>query len=334
MPDALEYKEGSSSFVLGCDSYTLPTDLAERELVMSMNCTVRGGIVQTRPGTRSVFCLPDGNFQGCTLFTPSNGVAQLVFAVNGKIYASAYPFTSYRQLVSLQFSPTARFVAWCSTLKSTDYTLDGELYTLENPYSVLIIQDGLTRAGYWDGSNSGHLNPESPAYPDNTDNIPGFNQTPLGLWMIWSGNRLWVSRGNQIFASDIGNPLKFTETQYLNEGRAFYLSGDCTGMIEVPSDDGNSKGFIAFTQNDGTLFQSYIQDRPKWLETPLFQNTILPTVGCAAPRSLVTQYGLNWWFSQRGLTNLNAAFRQNLSSRLDYQDNEMMASKAYLSPRS
>jgi hypothetical protein len=194
------------------------------------------------------------------------------------------------------------------------------------------MQDGLTRAAYWDGGTSAHLDPASPPAPDQTDIRPGFNETPIGLWMIWSGNRLWVSRGNQIFASDIGNPLKFTEAIYLNEGRAFYLSGPCTGMIEVPSDSAGAKGFIAFTEKDGTLFASYIQDRTLWLATPLFQNTILPNVGCVAPRSLTTQYGLNWWFAPRGFTNLNAAFRQNLSSRIDYQDNEMFTSKSYLGP--
>lgn len=331
MPDPRDLTTGSSSLVLGCDSYTSPAELGDTEMIMGQNVVVRGGIVQTRPGSRSLFCLPDGNFQGCTLFTPANGVAHLVFAVNGKVYVSAAPFTSYRRLWNLQFSLTSQYMAWAICLKSTDYDNEGNLIFLDNPYSILVMQDGLTRAAYWDGSTSAHINP-SPA-PDNTDvAVAGYQGTPVGLWMIWSGNRLWVSRGNQIYASDIGNPLKFTEAQYINEGRAFYLTGPCTGMIEVPSGTGEDKGFIAFTENDGTLFQSYIQNRTDWLATPLFQNTILPNVGCVAPRSLITQYGLNWWFSARGLTNLNAAFRQNLSSRIDYQDNQMMASKAYLSP--
>jgi hypothetical protein len=331
MADPREYVVGSSSLVLGVDSYTSPAELDDKEMIFGQNVVVRGGIAQTRPGSRSLLCAPDGNFQGCTLFTPANGVAHLVFMVDGKVYVSAAPFTSYRRLWSLQFSLTAPQAAWAVCLKSTDYDNEGNLIYLDNPYSVLVIQDGLTRAAYWDGSTAAHINP-APA-PDNTDTaVTGYQGTPVGLWMIWSGNRLWVSRGNQVFASDIGNPLKFTESQYLNEGRAFYLSGPCTGMVEVPSGNGEDKGFIAFTENDGTLFQSYIQDRTQWLSTPLFQNTILPNIGCVAPRSLVTQYGLNWWFSARGLTNLNAAFRQNLSSRIDYQDNQMMSSKAYLSP--
>lgn len=332
MADPKTYKTGSSSLAMGANSYTVPTDLGDQNYIMGQNVVCRGGIVQTRPGSRSLFCLPSGNFQGMTLFTPDNGVAQIVAAVDGKIYVSAAPFTSYQRLWNLQFSITAKYIAWAVCLKSTDYDIDGNIISLDNPYSVLVMQDGLTRAAYWDGGNSGHLNPGDPPAPDQTDIVPGYSETPIGLWMIWSGNRLWVSRGNQIFASDIGNPLKFTEGDYLNEARAFYLSGPCTGMIEVPSDSAGAKGFIAFTDKDGTLFQSYIQDRTLWLSQPLFQNTILPNVGCVAPRSLITQYGLNWWFAARGLTNLNAAFRQNLSSRIDYQDNQMFSSKAYLGP--
>jgi hypothetical protein len=332
MPDPRAYIAGSSSLVLGADSYTMPTELEDREYSFSQNAVCRGGILQTRPGTRTLFCLPDGNFQGSTLFTPDNGVAQIVAAVDGKIYVSAAPFTSYRQLRNLQFSPTAKYLAWAVGLKSTDYDLDGNLVSLANPYSVLVMQDGLTRAAYWDGGTSAHMNPSLSSditdVTDSTDTAPGLAGTPVGLWMIWSGNRLWVSRGNQVFASDIGNPLKFTEALYLNEARAFYLSGPCTGFIATP----DQQGIIAFTETDGTFFQSNIQDRTQWLTTPDFQKLILPNIGCVAPRSLTTQYGLNWWFGPRGFTNLNAAFRQNLSSRIDYQDNQMFASKAYLGP--
>jgi hypothetical protein len=325
--DATPYVAGSSSLVLGADSYTKSDELDDRELVMAQNCTVRGGIVQTRPGSNSLYCMPDGNLQGFTVFTPDNGVTHHVFAVDGKVYVSAAPFSSYRRLWNIQFSATAKYVAWAICLKSTDFDADGNLESLETPYSVLVMQDGLTRAAYWDGSASGHLNP-SPS-PDTTDTVvPGYQETVIGLWMIWAGNRLWVSRGNQIFAGDIGNPLKFTETTYLNEARAFYLSGPCTGFVASP----DQQGIIAFTENDGTFFQSSIQDRTQWLATPEFQKVVLPNIGCVAPRSLITQYGLNWWFSARGLTNFNAALRLNITSRIDYQDNQMFASKAYLSP--
>lgn len=329
MADAKDIKAGSSSLVLGCDSYTSPAELGDKQLIMAQNASVRGGILQTRPGSRTPYCMPDGNLQGFKLFTPSNGVAHHVFMVDGAVYVSPAPFTSYRRLKNLQFSTTAKFAAWAVCLKSTDYDNSGALYALDNPYSILMIQDGLTRAGYWDGSTSGHLNPGAPAPPHQTDVILGYSETPIGLWMIWSGNRLWVSRDNQVFASDIGNPIKFTEATYLNEARAFYLSGPCTGMIESP----DQHGILVFTEHNVTFFQSYIQQRTDWLNTPDFQKIIIPNIGCVAPRSLVNQYGLTWWFGPRGLTNINAALMQNITSQIDYKDNGMFSSKAYLGPK-
>jgi len=327
MADEQTIVVGASYLFSGADSYTSPINLTDTEYTMSQNCVNRGGIVQTRPGSKSLLCLPDGNLQGLTLFTPDNGVQQLVAAVDGKIYVSAAPFTSYRRLCELQFNPTSKYIAWATALKSTDFNESGELITLDNPYSVLMIQDGVTRAAYWDGGVARHLNPAPP--PETTDiAVEGYQETPVGLWMIWSGNRLWVSQGNKLFASDIGNPLKFTEATYLAEGRAFYLPSEITGIIATPDD----QGIIVFTENSGTFFQSSIQDRTAWLSTPSFQRIIIPSLGCVAPRSLVTQYGLTWWFSAKGFTNIDAALRQNLTSRIDYKDNEMFTSKAYLGP--
>lgn len=323
---------GDDSFVLGVDGYTSPGKLLPGEYIAGMNLINRGGIAQTRPGSVSILGMPDGNLQGLTFFKTTTGQSFLVCCVNGVVYASAHPFVSYSALPNIQFSPNSRFVAWSSCIQSTDYTPEGVLYYLDVPKSVLIMQDGATRAAFWDGTTSRHLNPTS---SNQELTLTGFDETPVGLWMIWSNNRLWVSRGKQIFASDIGNPLKFTETQYLNEGRAFYLSGDCTGMVEA----GNSAssgvsgypGFVAFTAENGTFFQSSIQDRTQWLSTAGFQQTILPNIGCVAPRSVVHQYGLVWWFTSKGLINSNAAANANLSSRLDIQDNEMLQSKYNLS---
>jgi len=267
MPDTPPQVAGDDYLALGSNSYTNPQKLGDGEYVEGMNIINRGGFPQTRPGSRTIFTAPDGNFQGCTLFTPANGVPNLVFMVDGKVYVSPFPFTSYTRLFNLQFSLTARFCAWEPCLKSSDYTADGTLYYLDNPYSVLIIQDGLTKAGYWDGTTNRHLDP-APSGQEST--LPGKDETPLGLWMKWSNNRLWVSRGNIIKASDIGNPLKFTETQYLNEARAFYLPGLCTGIVETS----DQQGILCFTDNTGTFIQSSIQDRTLWLSTPRFQQTL------------------------------------------------------------
>lgn len=321
---------GDDYLALGADQFTSAQKIAVGKYVSSENTICRGGIVQTRPGSKTLLTFPDGNFQGVTLFKPASGIPHLVATVEGKVYVSAYPFTSYRQLSGLQFSPTAPYMAWAVCLKSTDYNSEGELFFLENPYSVLVMQDGFTRAAYWDGAVASHLNPTaSPLIGPDDQPItgPGYDETPLGLWMAWANNRLWVSRGNQIFASDIGNPLKFTESAYLNEGRAFYLPEVCTGI--APTTD--QQGIVCFTEQTGTFLESSIQQRTDWINTPGFQKDILPAVGCVAPRSIVSQYGMLWWYSSKGLLSQDDALRANITSRLSVQDNPMFATKANIS---
>lgn len=317
--------DGSDSFILGVNSFAAPHLLQNGEYAMAMNIINRGGIAQTRPGSTSLpFDIPGTNIQGLTLFKPTSGPAALVFMVDGLVYKSLYPFKTYSQIPGLQFSPYSKYAAWASCVQSTDYTDDGVFYNLEEPKAVLIIQDGHTRAAYWDGSTAAHINP-TPSGSEFTS--PDRDGTPVGLWMRWSNNRLWVSRKDQVFASDIGNPLKFTEAQYLNEARAFNLPGPCTGMAETS----DQQGIICFTAESGVFLRSSIQDRTLWLSTPEFQKTVMPNVGCTSPRSIVQQHGLIWWWTPKGVINLDDALKLNISSRMAVQDQQMIGSKQNIS---
>ncbi len=330
MPAPTPSVEGDDYLALGADQFTNPQKLPNGKYVIGANVTCRGGIVQTRPGSITMMTLPDGLLQGCTMFKPASGIPHLVAAVEGSIYVSPYPFTSYYQLSNIAFGKTSPMVAWAVCLKSTDYTPEGELYYLAKPYSVLIMQDGNTRAAYWDGDTNGHLDPTPSTTTSAGGEIitePGKDGTPVGLWMCWANNRLWVSRDNQIFASDLGNPMKFTESQYINEARAFYLPEICTGI--APTTD--LQGIVCFTEQTGTFIMSSIQDRTQWVSTKNFQKTILPDIGCVAPRSIVNQYGLLWWYSSKGLISQDDALRANISSRLDVKDNAMFDTKQNMS---
>ncbi len=325
MPDIPIIVDGDDSFVFGANSFVMPTKLGPGEYVMGMNIVNRGGLAQTRPGSQSLpFSIPMGNLQGLTLFRPLNGTPSLVFAVDGVVYYSPAPFSEMFTMANVRFSPYTRFIAWASCVQSTFYTPNGTLDILPVPKSVLIMQDGATRAAYWDGHNSGHLNPTASTSEFTSDNTDG---TPVGLWMCWSNNRLWVSRGNIIFASDLGNPLKFADERFIAEGRRFYLPGSCTGIAETS----DQQGIICFTPENGVFIKSSIQDRTTWLSTPDFQKTVLPNVGCVAPRSIIQQHGLLWWFTPKGLINQDDALRLNLTSRLNVQDQEMIQSKANVS---
>jgi hypothetical protein len=333
MADLPPMVKGDDSFIFGADSSVHPSRLADGQYVMSMNCINRGGIIQTRPGSASLifdeteidFPFSEGtNIQGITVFQPSFGLPSLVFMVDGLVYYSPYPFKEYHQLEDLQFSPYSKYAAFETCIQSTDYDDSGVITQLDQPKTILIIQDGNTRAAYWDGSTAAHINPT----PSNQEfTVPDTDGTPVGLWMKWSNNRLWVSRKDMLFASDIGNPLKFTETQYLNEARAFFLPGPCTGIVETP----DQSGILVFTPKSGVFLRSAIQDRTLWLQTPEFQKTVLPSIGCVSPRSIVQQHGLIWWMTPKGLISLNDAAKLNISSKLSTEDQEMATSKNNMS---
>ena len=312
----------------GVDSFNNPESLGESIVAMAMNCVMRGGICQTRPGFETRFNLPCGALQGITSFKPENSPVHLVFAVDGIVYKSAFPFKSYARINGIQFDPKAKFIAWANTVQSFDYTMDGDLIPI-NPRSVLVMQDGFSPAAFWDGGEARHLNPAPSTITGDDGNIifqPDLNETPMGLWMAWAGNRLWVSRGKQVFASDYGNPLKFTEQLYLAEGRSFYMPEDVTGMIQPTF----NAELIVFGYNSITFIKANILERQQWLNTADFIRSE-SGVGCVAHRSIVKKNGLVWWYAPAGVINLNAALQFFNDSRLYYFDGPMMESKANIS---
>jgi len=308
----------------GMDSWTAPVAVPSTRFIYSQNILNKGGIPQTRPGSRSVVCMPRGNAQGVGMFTPENGLTHLLAAVDGVIWVSPQPFSEWRQLIGLQFNPHAKFITFTECLKTTDYDAIGELYYLNTPFRVVIIQDELTRAAYWDGSTYQHQNPT----PSNAIlTVDNRDETKIGLWGAYSNNRYWCSRGRFVYASDIGNPLKFHESQYLNEAPAFVLSDDCTGIIETP----DQEGILCFYKGGADYIQSSIQDRTLWFSVRDFQRKVIDN-GCIAPKSLIKQNGMIYWFSPRGWINLDTAAHSFVTSVLDPLDDEMAYSKARIGP--
>ena len=306
----------SAFWVQGMDSSLDPAFLQDAEYRSAMNITNRGGILKTRPGYSCVLELPAGKLQGYTLFRPTGGAWHHVVAISGLIYVSPYPFTSYKVLPNVQFFEGADVVVFEKATKSVIRNEDESLTTIA-PYDVLMMQDRYTKAAYWDGSTNRHLDPVA-------------GETPLGLWMQWSGDRLWVSRDGVFYASDIADPLSFTETEYLAEGGSFRAPDVITGMAEVSSVD--APQLLVFTANTTTVVQSNIRDRAQWKTTDNFQRLLLPDVGCVSGRAIASQYGQIWWMTMTGITSLNAALASRVSSELVYRDSEMAVSKGNLSP--
>lgn len=310
---------GSAYLTAGMQSSTDPMFINDRAYVSSMNTVNRGGIVQSRPGYRCLFRLPDGNLQGCTYFKPLNSAPQLIFAVAGVVYVSPYPFVRYSALPGVQFYHAAPRMYWAVGTKSAVTNEDGTISVVD-PVRTLIMQDGgFTRAAYWDGETSRHLDPSA-------------LETPLGGPMAWSGGRLWVAYKNQLIPSDIDNPLSFSEASILAINGIFFTGEDITGLAEIP---GLATPQLAcFTEVSTFVFQSGIRDRTTWSTqtAPPFQSVLFPEVGCVSHNSIVSQYGLLWWMTHTGLTNFNSAKQAFVSSTLSAQDVEMASSKGNISP--
>jgi hypothetical protein len=307
-------KDGDLRFDTGMDSESDPTTLGPGSYAWSINMLNRAGVMRARPGFRTRLKLPPGRFQGLSVFTPRSGLPVMVAFVSGVPYASNYPYNSYQQVQGVLMSATAKQVFTCRVVQSAEANSDGSI-TLITPRQLLIVQDGLAPPAYFDGHVFTSLAGQSQALPQ-------------GTHMAWVGSRLWVARREQLFASDIANPLSFVEQTYNTLGGVnyFLLSGPCTGLAPVPGAPNINTPLLAFTANDTTMFQANILNRSLWPSTAGFQNTIYPTLGCVASRSIISLSGLLWWMSDFGLTRMDAAQASQLTTRIFRIDHEVARS--------
>lgn len=273
--------DGGIQFLLGLNSNLHPALLNPAQYSWGVNVINKGGIIDTRPGYESKFRLPDGKAQGFTVFTPTGGKLTLVSAVSGKIYASIFPFVTYFQIQNIQFDSNVDHIVFQEAVQARNGAV------IIDAKSVLIMQDGRSKPAYWDGTIGRHLNPGGAT-----------NETVQGLWMQWVGNRLWVARGRDLFASDIFDPLHFNETGYIGGGGSLNaMDGDViTGLARTA----DSRSLIVFTIHNTTIVKAGVTDRSQW---PLIQDFIallFPGVGCAAGKSIFYHNGELWWWSVEG----------------------------------
>lgn len=304
------HQDGGIAFE-AVDSFTHPSLLAANKVSWLINGAIDGGVINTRPGYDTVHTIATGRAQGIVLFTPTDGIENLVFAVSGKIYISPYPFDSFTQLPNISFDAYVDQVVFKEAVVANSLSAP--------PKKVLIMQDGRHRAAYWDGSINRHLDPG-----------PAKQETPIGLWMEWIGGRLWVSRGNQLFASDILNPLSFTETQYLATGGSFQaVDGTTITGLRKTAD---AKALLVGTLNNMTVILAGITDRAQWQNTPNFVSLLFPGVGITSGKSWVSSGGDLWWFSMQGAREFTQVGSAIFTSRNSISSIEMQRSFVNLSP--
>lgn len=287
-----------------------PTEISDRQYARGENVINRGGIVQTRPGYRYKAGILGSRLQGMIIFKPNNARPSMLVAVDGSIYLGKPPFVTFTKITGLKFRADAKQIVMTPCIQSVKQNEDTTL-ELINPRRLVVIQDGSSNAGIFDGVTAQHT-----------------NDIPVGLWMCFVSSRLWVSQGSRIYASDQADPTKFTENTYIAERSSFELPDDCTGMIETTDE----KGLLAFTSETTTAFQSSIRNRADWQTTKDFQKVILPECGCLSGFSPVNQYGKTWWYAKQGLISLDAALFAQNTSELVPEDMPMMRTRRVLSP--
>jgi hypothetical protein len=340
----------TSGWFAGVNSVRNPWLLPENQFKWGVNIQVRGGLAQTRPGMAMRLSLPAGNFQGgiffaanrqktaasisevngvtiatkAKIFTPdgegivADELPYIVFAVNGSIYYAPFPLEQPKdwneyKLSNVQMDPDVEnFVFALATQSANISTGKNEIVTPS--HRVVFIQDGISAPAYWDGSNKTGSQSKD---------------IPTGTWMAFSGNRLWIANKNIVLASDLADPTSWEERKS-GAGRGdFAFSRPITGLVSYVGQDTSTR-LIVFTDRATFSLASGILDRSAWTSTLNFQNTLYPTVGCVAGKSIAFQAGQMWWYSQGGLVAADVAAASYLSSQVLYKDVEMARTKRFM----
>ena len=340
----------SAGWIHGVNSVRNPWGLPEDQLKWAVNATIRGGIAQTRPGQAMKLSLPPGNLQGGVVFsankiyqsantTTSNGVttttkatifnydgtpsdaselSYMVFCVDGKVYFAPFPLVQpaswdQYQLQNIKLDANVDKVFFTVATQNATTSTGGNV-TVTPSHRMVIVQDGINTPGYWDGSDAvGQL---------------GAN-VPIGTWMAYSGNRLWVASGNIVLASDIGNPLGWNERVSGTSRGDFSFARPVTAMVDYIGQNNDTKLYV-FSDRTTYSISSGILDRTQWTTTANFVTTLYPNIGCIAGNSIAFQAGMMWWYSQGGLISADVAASAYLSSQVLYKDVEMARVKKYM----
>ena len=356
------YNGKGIGFPMGCDSFSHPLFMSELALRWLENAVTQGAFIQTRPGYKTALTFDAGaagtpeyawwvdvgfptiHPQMLSSFTTNNGQKQLVFAISGSLFYCAVAddgnLGAAVRIPNIAFNPNADQIVACRCTQSA--TIKAGLYVNNiAPRNLLVIQDGVSRAVVWDGMTATTMNPAKEIVVTGTGDTlypEDWNQTRIGLWMAWSGNRLWVANGTNVYASDLGDPTHFTEELKLNSAPVFVFPEDVSGMVDRGTSGTTRSQVVVFTPTTVWTLWSGIQNRipsaqgAGWAFTPDFMAKIFDGVGCVAGKSIVVHRGLLYWRSEDGIVMFDSSSTVNSSQNLPPIDAEMAYSKLRISP--
>ncbi len=350
-----------TGFADGIDSFSHPLMIKPTQLRWLENGVTRGAIPQCRPGylTRFLFDLTNNSVfnlwwlsvgqpiihpQMAGFFQPSFGNPQWIMCVSGSVWM--LPFNPDGSFGTAQLIASAPFSQYASQINGqvcvqTATIINGVYANNQVPRNLIVMQDGINRACIWDGTSFQRMNPEknitvTPA--GDTLFTDGYNETPVGLWMMWSGNRLWVFNGPVGRASDLQDPTHFTEEMIFNSGTQWVFPQDVTGAIDRGISGTTTSQGIVFTRDTTFAMATGVQQRLPdtngnggWINTPNFQTKLFSGVGCVAGKSPVVHRGLLYWMSADGIVVFDSTGTVFSTQNLPPIDQELAYSKRRMS---
>lgn len=307
-------KDGQFNARAGVSSAYAPDDLSSASLAWAKNVSVRGGKPHTRPALIERMRLPKGRLQGIGYFSAHGGM--LLGMVGGVLYRVTIRGDTFQtqQLNAEFFNASNRPTAW---MQETD--------------GSLVIQDGESAAILYDGATARRARPEK-------------DEVPIGRQMAYGNGRLWVATGNGLVAGDIkqsdfGSELKFTETNFLNGGGAFYTPQKIAGLAFMPvTDTATGLGaLLAFTTGNTDSYRAEVTLRDLWSQLPGFRTEALPGIGACSHHAIVrvnqdvyfrsSDGAIRSFRSARAEINSpgNTPISREVSRLLDYESRDLLA---------
>lgn len=275
--------------------------LIEKDCVaLAINATVRGGYPKPRPKIvyRPITFRTEEErewfetqlYQGSFYYSytnaanpalkPNQGV--LIMSVGGRQWK-----IDLVRFAATEITPPQRN----SRLKNIVYYCQARQY--------LIIQDGTSSPIIWDGSNTRRA---------------GVNEVPSGTLMAYGQGRIWLLKGDELFAGDIegtdvGSVLKFTEFRFLSGGGALnpsYVIGNVNGLQFIPQQDtATGVGTLLVFGERGTTSVFAELPRDQWING--IQRMVLINIGGTGHRSPCQVNGDVWFRTAPGLRSYRQA---------------------------
>lgn len=281
IPEIFETCEG------GVSSAFEPELIPQNQLAWAINGRIRGGKLHTRPKIRQRLVLPSGIVQGVSYFSPQQGM--IIMQIAGRVYRIRVGINtasfSYEEIPLDWINSPVLPYAW-----------------MQETVGSLVIQDGQSVPIIYDGSTARRSNVAE-------------NEVPLGRMMAYGNGRLWVAiNSNEVVAGDIKtnqfqSELKFTETQYLLGGGAFYFPTAITALAFVPSSGAAGYGNLAVFGLNRTDTVRSSAPRDLWATMPAFIEGLLLSTGAIGQFSVLeVNQDLLWRDADGGIRSIRSAY--------------------------